>query len=113
MKLADFGLGKVFGSPDREMTKGACTLYVITLVPSHRYNHSCSLVAMIILIRWYRAPELLYGAKHYATGADMWSVGCVFAELMLRVPIFQVHQLPFFVKIDAYYHVMSHTHADV
>jgi len=36
--------------------------------------------------RWYRAPELLFGAKQYGYAVDMWSVGCIFAELMLRVP---------------------------
>jgi cyclin-dependent kinase 7 len=60
MKLADFGLAKQFGSPN-ELTPKAVT-------------------------RWYRAPELLYGARHYSWGVDMWSVGCIFAELMLRLP---------------------------
>jgi cyclin-dependent kinase 7 len=36
--------------------------------------------------RWYRAPELLFGARDYSTAVDMWAVGCIFAELMLRVP---------------------------
>lgn len=38
--------------------------------------------------RWYRPPELLLGARQYSTAVDIWSVGCVFAELMLRVPFF-------------------------
>jgi len=63
LKLADFGLAKIYGSPDRELSPQACTLF-------------------------YRAPELLFGARIYGHGADMWSVGCVFAELMLRVPLF-------------------------
>ena len=33
---------------------------------------------------WYRAPEVLLGSRHYSTAIDMWSVGCIFAELMLR-----------------------------
>lgn len=36
--------------------------------------------------RWYRPPELLFGARHYSASVDMWSVGCIFAELMLRTP---------------------------
>ncbi|KAG2011659.1 CMGC/MAPK protein kinase [Coprinopsis cinerea AmutBmut pab1-1] len=36
--------------------------------------------------RWYRPPELLYGCRYYGTGVDIWSVGCIFAELMLRIP---------------------------
>lgn len=33
-----------------------------------------------------RAPELLFGARHYSVGVDMWAVGCILAELLLRVP---------------------------
>jgi cyclin-dependent kinase 7 len=36
--------------------------------------------------RWYRAPELLFGAKEYGSGVDIWAVGCIFAELLLRNP---------------------------
>jgi cyclin-dependent kinase 7 len=61
LKLADFGLAKIFGSPDRSLSHQACTL-------------------------WYRAPELLFGARSYGEGADMWAVGCIFAELMTRKP---------------------------
>lgn len=39
-----------------------------------------------MVTRWYRAPELLFGAKFYGTAVDMWSMGCIFAELLLRVP---------------------------
>lgn len=63
VKLADFGLARVFGSPDRKFTGQVVT-------------------------RWYRAPEILFGAKFYGSAVDLWSVGCIFAELMLRVPYF-------------------------
>lgn len=39
-----------------------------------------------VVTRWYRAPELLYGARHYTAAVDVWSVGIIFAELMLRTP---------------------------
>lgn len=39
-----------------------------------------------VVTRWYRAPELLFGAKHYTSAIDVWSVGVIFAELMLRIP---------------------------
>lgn len=39
-----------------------------------------------VVTRWYRAPELLYGARHYTAVIDTWSVGMIFAELMLRTP---------------------------
>ena len=61
LKLADFGMARVFGEPVGNMTSQVVT-------------------------RWYRCPELLFGAKDYGTAVDMWSVGCIFAELMLRVP---------------------------
>ena len=50
VKLADFGLARVFGSPDRKYTGQVVT-------------------------RWYRAPELLFGAKFYGSPVDLWSVG--------------------------------------
>jgi len=61
LKLADFGLARVFGSPNRI------------------YTHQ-------VVTRWYRAPELLFGSRMYGTGVDLWAVGCILAELLLRVP---------------------------
>jgi cyclin-dependent kinase 7 len=61
LKIADFGLAKFYGSPNRIMTHQVVT-------------------------RWYRCPELLFGARLYSTGVDIWAVGCIIAELMLRVP---------------------------
>lgn len=62
LKIGDFGLVKFYGSPTREMTHQVVT-------------------------RWYRAPELLFGARIYSTGIDMWAVGCIFAELLRREPL--------------------------
>lgn len=39
-------------------------------------------------LRWYRAPELLYGARHYDFGVDMWAVGCILAEMLNNCPLF-------------------------
>uniref|UniRef100_A0A8C3AQY5 Cyclin-dependent kinase 7 n=1 Tax=Cyclopterus lumpus TaxID=8103 RepID=A0A8C3AQY5_CYCLU len=61
LKLADFGLAKAFGSPNRV------------------YTHQ-------VVTRWYRSPELLFGARMYGVGVDMWAVGCILAELLLRIP---------------------------
>ena len=55
LKLADFGLSRAFARPC------AFTHEVVTL--------------------WYRAPEILLGAEHYSTPVDVWSVGCVLAEM--------------------------------
>ncbi|GAA5999674.1 CDC2/CDK family serine/threonine-protein kinase [Rhodotorula paludigena] len=61
LKLADFGLAREYADENAKMT--------------------CQVVT-----RWYRCPELLLGARSYSTGVDIWAAGCIFAELMLRVP---------------------------
>ncbi len=54
-------------------------------------------------LRYYRAPELIFGATDYTTNIDVWSAGCVFAELMLGQPIFPgdsgVDQLVEIIKV--------------
>jgi cyclin-dependent kinase 7 len=64
MKLADFGLARMYGTPKARLSPQAITL-------------------------WYKPPELLLGACEYSSAADMWSVGCIFAELLLRRPFLQ------------------------
>ncbi|XP_068151660.1 cyclin-dependent kinase 7-like [Drosophila tropicalis] len=39
-----------------------------------------------VVSRWYRSPELLFGARDYGIGIDMWALGCILAELLLRAP---------------------------
>jgi serine/threonine protein kinase len=43
-----------------------------------------------VFARWYRTPELLFGSKMYGPGVDFWAAACIFAELVLRRPLFQV-----------------------
>ncbi|XP_034502959.1 cyclin-dependent kinase 20 isoform X2 [Ailuropoda melanoleuca] len=64
LKIADFGLARVF-SPDG----------------SRLYTHQ-------VATRWYRAPELLYGARQYDQGVDLWAVGCILGELLNGSPLF-------------------------
>ncbi|KAJ0143673.1 Uncharacterized protein HZ326_13519 [Fusarium oxysporum f. sp. albedinis] len=64
LKIADFGMARYVGDPPPKLTQ-----LVVTL--------------------WYRAPELLLGAKTYDAAVDMWSVGCIFGELMTREPLLQ------------------------
>jgi len=56
-----------------------------------------------ICSRFYRAPELIFGATHYTTAVDVWSAGCVMAELMLGYPLFPgqscVDQLVRIIKV--------------
>lgn len=63
LKLADFGLARAFGIPVRHYTHEVVTL-------------------------WYRAPEILLGARKYSTPVDMWSIGCIFAEMVMKSPLF-------------------------
>jgi len=44
-----------------------------------------------VVTQYYRAPEILMGARHYTMAVDMWSVGCVLAELLSRHILFQAN----------------------
>ena len=44
-----------------------------------------------VVTRYYRAPEILMGARHYTSAVDMWSVGCIFGELLSRRVLFQAN----------------------
>jgi len=61
LKVCDFGLAR------KQKPNAVYTNWVVTL--------------------WYRAPELLLGSTDYCSKVDMWSVGCIFAELILREPL--------------------------
>eukprot|EP01016_Furgasonia_blochmanni_P028129 TRINITY_DN2957_c0_g1_i1.p1 TRINITY_DN2957_c0_g1~~TRINITY_DN2957_c0_g1_i1.p1 ORF type:complete len:371 (-),score=125.58 TRINITY_DN2957_c0_g1_i1:190-1302(-) len=63
LKLADFGLARAFGIPVKNYTNEVVTL-------------------------WYRAPDILLGSKNYSTSIDIWSIGCIFAEMVNMKPLF-------------------------
>lgn len=63
IKIADFGLSRNF------------------LLPFGRYTHE-------VVTLWYRAPEVLLGARTYSTSIDIWSVGCIFGEMLIGSPMF-------------------------
>lgn len=63
LKICDFGLARQYSDPPSKSTPNVVTL-------------------------WYRPPELLLGEARYSTGVDMWAVGCIFAELLLKRPLF-------------------------
>ncbi|KAL2271894.1 hypothetical protein VTJ83DRAFT_1265 [Remersonia thermophila] len=65
LKIADFGMARYVSDPP----PANLTPLVVTL--------------------WYRAPELLLGETRYGAAVDMWSVGCVFGELLTREPLLQ------------------------
>lgn len=41
-----------------------------------------------VVTRWYRAPEVILNASEYTKAVDIWSIGCIFAELIGRTPLF-------------------------
>lgn len=41
-----------------------------------------------VVTLWYRAPEILLGSTRYSTPVDVWSIGCMFAEMVNRRPLF-------------------------
>jgi serine/threonine protein kinase len=41
-----------------------------------------------VVTLWYRAPEILLGSRQYSTPVDVWSVGCIFAEMVNQKPLF-------------------------
>uniref|UniRef100_M1CYE6 cyclin-dependent kinase n=1 Tax=Solanum tuberosum TaxID=4113 RepID=M1CYE6_SOLTU len=82
LKLADFGLARAFGIPVRTFTHEVVTL-------------------------WYRAPEILLGSRHYSTPVDVWSVGCIFAEMVNQRPLF-----PGDSEIDELFKIFSLSYID-
>ena len=50
-----------------------------------------SLCLLQVVTLWYRAPEILLGARYYSTPVDMWSLGCIFAEMINMKPLFPGH----------------------
>lgn len=78
LKLADFGLARVF---------------TVTL---RQYTHE-------VVTLWYRPPEILLGCDYYGTSADIWSVGCILAELRYAcIPYSRTHVRTYVFKIVAY-----------
>lgn len=65
VKIADLGLARIYQAPLKPLSENG-----------------------VVVTIWYRAPEILLGAKHYTKAIDMWAVGCIFAELMIRTALF-------------------------
>lgn len=70
LKLADFGLARVFRLNNNNKGERPYSPQVAS--------------------RWYRAPELLYGSSNYGPSVDLWAAGCVFAEMLRGLPLFAV-----------------------
>ncbi|MED6248187.1 hypothetical protein ATANTOWER_028415 [Ataeniobius toweri] len=82
LKIGDFGMARGLSSHPEE---------------------SYSFMTEYVATRWYRAPELLLSLSHYSLAIDMWSVGCIFAEMLGRKQLFPgkdyVHQLQLILSV--------------
>ncbi|XP_050291473.1 cyclin-dependent kinase E-1 [Quercus robur] len=91
VKIADFGLARIYQAPLKSLSDNG-----------------------VVVTIWYRAPELLLGAKHYTSAVDMWAVGCIFAELLTLKPLFQGAEVkatpnPFQLdQLDKIFKVLGH-----
>jgi serine/threonine protein kinase len=63
VKIGDFGSSRVYNSETRQMTP-------------------------LVGTKWYKAPEMLFGLKEYSSAVDIWSFGCLIAEMILFEPLF-------------------------
>uniref|UniRef100_A0AAY4C2M4 Mitogen-activated protein kinase n=1 Tax=Denticeps clupeoides TaxID=299321 RepID=A0AAY4C2M4_9TELE len=83
LKIGDFGMARGLSTAHSEESRSFMTEYVAT--------------------RWYRAPELMLSLHHYSLAIDVWSVGCIFAEMLGRKQLFPgkhyVHQLQLILSV--------------
>jgi mitogen-activated protein kinase 6 len=100
LKICDFGLARVDGraASERPRDDGSDP------DPDSSPGDSVStFMTEYVVTRWYRAPELLLSCAEYTSAIDVWSVGCIFAELLGRKPLFPgkdyVHQLNLIARV--------------
>lgn len=78
------------------LTKKGC-LKIADFGLARKYTYPVKPMSPVVITLWYRAPEVLLMAETYTAAVDMWSVGCIFAELLLNKPLFpgkgDIHQL--------------------
>mmetsp|Transcript_25499 Transcript_25499/g.101623 ORF Transcript_25499/g.101623 Transcript_25499/m.101623 type:complete len:496 (-) Transcript_25499:788-2275(-) len=98
LQICDFGLARGVaghkGIPEDEGSANSCDLKVKH--EEHEYTE-------YVVTRWYRAPEIMLGYHAYDQAIDMWSIGCIFGEMLLQQPVFPgsdyIHQLKLIVKL--------------
>jgi cyclin-dependent kinase 2 len=54
----------------------------------NRLSNGTPILPPKVVTLWYRAPEILLGSKTYSTPVDIWSIGCIFAEMLNHKPLF-------------------------
>jgi serine/threonine protein kinase len=81
--LCDFGLARIlyYITENIRYTENVITRYINYIYIYYNIN--------ILANRSYRPPEILYGSTIYNSTVDIWSIGCIFCELILKVPLWE------------------------
>eukprot|EP01066_Platyproteum_vivax_P012531 Platyproteum_vivax@DN5698_c0_g1_i1.p1 len=81
VKICDFGLARTVDSEAPPLTSSPRSSDVQMGVVPHTKNQKKQLTGHVVT-RWYRAPELILLQESYSSAIDIWSIGCIFAELL-------------------------------
>lgn len=74
--------------PSNLLLNKNCELKICDLGLARGYDIESDNLTEYVVTRWYRAPEVILNSSMYTEKIDVWSIGCVFAELMGRAPLF-------------------------
>merc|ERR1712070_1136937 len=74
--------------PSNLLLNKNCDLKICDFGLARGYEETTTTLTEYVVTRWYRAPEVILNASHYTNALDVWSVGCIFAELLGRAPLF-------------------------
>ena len=73
--------------PNNLLVNKNCNLKIADLNLARKFENIHHITEYVVT-RWYRAPEILLSTADYTKAIDIWSIGCIFAELLGRTPIF-------------------------
>jgi len=74
--------------PNNVLVNKDCKLKICDLGLARGFEEEDDIKTTYVVTRWYRAPEVILKASEYTKAIDMWAVGCIFAELLGRTPLF-------------------------
>jgi len=74
--------------PSNLLLNKRCDLKICDLGLARGFEQDNEFKTEYVVTRWYRAPEVILNASEYNKSIDIWSVGCIFAELLGRTALF-------------------------
>jgi mitogen-activated protein kinase 1/3 len=74
--------------PSNLLLNKNCDLKICDLGLARGFDIEAADLTVYVVTRWYRAPEIILNSSEYTKQIDVWSVGCIFAELLGRAPLF-------------------------